>query len=282
MDRRKVLFIIEFVIFAAVSGYWLSSIFKPVQVQAQSVTAAATAAYCSAQKDNCFHNCSADQASNPSLCSCQAEHDCNTNCLNTEQRCLAGVLVMNSVGTSTSTSSTSTSKKMFLTASKYDGNLGGVTGADAKCQSDSNKPSTGTYKALLVDGENRVACTTANCSGGSSENKDWVLKANTSYVRTDGTAIGTTNAAGIFTSAFTNAVTSTTGVFYRSGLKINSTPGWVADASAHCQFYSVTTGTGTTGAAYGTNVSSGGGGDSFQYANASSCASTFVLLCVEQ
>ncbi|HLD45750.1 MAG TPA: DUF1554 domain-containing protein, partial [bacterium] len=66
-------------------------------------------------------------------------------------------------------------KKIFVTDATYNGNLGGVAGADALCEADANKPATGTYKALIVDGVARVACTTANCGGGAGENIDWVL-----------------------------------------------------------------------------------------------------------
>lgn len=43
--------------------------------------------------------------------------------------------------------------KIFTTSSSYDGNLGGLTGADAKCQA-SVGTLTGTYKAILSDGSN--------------------------------------------------------------------------------------------------------------------------------
>lgn len=104
-----------------------------------------------------------------------------------------------------------TTKKIFVTATTYSGNLGGVTGADAKCAADANKPSTGTYKALIADGTARIACTTANCGGGATEHTSWVLAANKQYSRTDGTVIGTTNSAGIFnfTTALNNAIATT-------------------------------------------------------------------------
>lgn len=40
----------------------------------------------------------------------------------------------------------------YVTTSQYNGNLGGVTGADAKCMSDTAAPNTGTYKALIQGG----------------------------------------------------------------------------------------------------------------------------------
>jgi hypothetical protein len=96
------------------------------------------------------------------------------------------------------------SLRMFYTQFPAFGNMSGVSGADGRCMSDNFYPGTGTFKALLVDGSNRVACTTANCSGGTSEHVDWVLKPNTTYVRVDnpgnldGPTIGTTDSKGLF------------------------------------------------------------------------------------
>ncbi|MCB1158746.1 MAG: DUF1554 domain-containing protein [Leptospiraceae bacterium] len=89
-------------------------------------------------------------------------------------------------------------KIIFISNASYNGNLGGVSGADAKCNSDSAKPSNipNTYKALLVDGVSRQASLSPN-TGDSKIN--WVLLSNTNYFRADGTTkIGTTTAAGLF------------------------------------------------------------------------------------
>jgi hypothetical protein len=94
--------------------------------------------------------------------------------------------------------------------SGYDGNLGGVAGADAKCNADPDKPATpvgATYKAVLVDGTDpeiaRVACTTANCTTPSGS---WVLYPDTPYINASGETLGTTNSAGIFTSTLQNII----------------------------------------------------------------------------
>lgn len=101
---------------------------------------------------------------------------------------------------------TASNKYIFLTVGTYNGNLGGIAGADTKCQTEktsnfANVPGAATeYKAFIVDGVTRIACTTSNCGGGILENVDWVLKANTDYYRLDGsidTKIFTTNASGI-------------------------------------------------------------------------------------
>ena len=101
-----------------------------------------------------------------------------------------------------------TTCKTFVTTAAFNGDIktaGGQTtaiaSADALCMADTNKPAGGgTYKAMLVDGTNRVACTSALCiTNGTSEHIDWVLKPNTTYYRADGTTlVFTTNANGIW------------------------------------------------------------------------------------
>ena len=71
---------------------------------------------------------------------------------------------------------------VFFSSTLESGNLGGIAGADAICASDPQATTyCGTYKAYLVDGINRVACTTADCSGGVSEHTNWVLQPDTMY-----------------------------------------------------------------------------------------------------
>ncbi len=95
-----------------------------------------------------------------------------------------------------------TTKKTFITATTFTGNFNGspgIAGADGRCMGDGSYPGSGTYKALIVDGTNRVACTNANCAGGTAGRVDWVLAASTTYTRSDGTTtILTTNANGVF------------------------------------------------------------------------------------
>lgn len=86
-------------------------------------------------------------------------------------------------------------KVIFITAASFNGNLGGVAGADALCMADANKPAgSATYKAMIADGVNRAACTSDNCvNGGATEHVDWVLAVNTPYFRPDRTTrIGST------------------------------------------------------------------------------------------
>lgn len=86
-------------------------------------------------------------------------------------------------GDDTSSCSTSGHCKLFITATAYDGNLGGPSGADSKCMNDSNYPGSGTYKAMVI--------TSSRVSNPGSQN-DWVLKASTEYRRLDETIIATT------------------------------------------------------------------------------------------
>ena len=48
---------------------------------------------------------------------------------------------------------------MFVTASTYNGSLGGITGANAKCNSDTNKLTSGTYKAFISINTNYPSAT---------------------------------------------------------------------------------------------------------------------------
>lgn len=118
------------------------------------------------------------------------------------------IVVTNANSTTTYTlyiiRSTLNAYRIFVTASTYDGNLMGTStdgpsGADSKCNSDSNKPTDGsTYKAVLTDVNNRNACVTnANCTS-STENINWAMRANSAYARIDGTALFSTNTAGIY------------------------------------------------------------------------------------
>ncbi len=133
---------------------------------------------------------------------------------------LLGLAVLNA---STCTDNTC---KTFLTSGIF-APSSGFSAADPFCAADANKPSTGgTYKAFMAMANVRVACTTANCSGGISENTNWILHPNTKYVRSDGTTeIFTTNSSGIFEfGTATNGATGTTDG-YLTGLDADWTVG---------------------------------------------------------
>ncbi|MCG9874735.1 MAG: DUF1554 domain-containing protein [Leptospiraceae bacterium] len=91
--------------------------------------------------------------------------------------------------------------RIFLTNATFNGNLGGVSGADDKCNSDTNKPSGNfRFKALLVDSTNRtITINSANTANPTvSGVKDWVLKANTKYLQKSGADFATTTSGAIF------------------------------------------------------------------------------------
>lgn len=141
-------------------------------------------------------------------------------------------------------------KKIFVTSNSYNGNMGGVAGVDAKCMSDPAYPGSGTYRALIADGVTRVACTTANCGGGASENVNWVLQPYVNYVRAaGGAALFQTNAAGIFVfGAMTNSFTGTAQTYY-SGLNAD----WTTAAGLTCTQWTSTAGNFRYGVGNATN-----------------------------
>lgn len=115
--------------------------------------------------------------------------------------------------------------KTFVTAAAFNGDIQtaggqatGIASADYLCMTDTNKPAdSSTYKAMLVDGTNRVACTTSLCSGGTSEHIDWVLQPNAEYYRSDGTTlILKTNANGVFDfgANLTNSFDTSASTYY--------------------------------------------------------------------
>ncbi|MGE8778976.1 DUF1554 domain-containing protein [Leptospira terpstrae] len=125
---------------------------------------------------------------------------------------------------------------MFVTAISYNANLGGIVGADNKCTSDSNKPATGIYKALIVDDVNRRACTSVNCTaGGVTENIDWVLSPNASYVQASNpsTVIFISDANGVYNNNLTNLVSVAAAAIW-TGIKNNPSWDWQTDTTHTC------------------------------------------------
>ncbi|WP_244290288.1 DUF1554 domain-containing protein [Leptospira bourretii] len=142
------------------------------------------------------------------LISCESNNNDNT--------AAAGALALVANNSSTSSSSTTPSCTTTGTCKIFIANPtapinAGISGFDTHCNNSTNKPSGSyTYKALVSDGIKRRACSTANCSGGTSEHIDWVLKPNQQYKTNDGTTIiGTTNANGLFPVPLTNSIQPT-------------------------------------------------------------------------
>jgi len=85
--------------------------------------------------------------------------------------------------------------KIFVTESGYSGNLGGVEGADMKCNADIMKPDSGYYKALIGADSRDILI------------DDWILLPNTSYYRSDDmTLITITNRRGWFDFPFDSSI----------------------------------------------------------------------------
>lgn len=111
------------------------------------------------------------------------------------------------------------------TSASHSGNLGGIRGADAICTGDANRPDSRAYKAMVVDGTSRIACSTASCSGGPAEHVDWVFSASTTYYRPGlAVTIGTTTANGIFSFPLDNAFVADSSLIW-TGLNSNWTTG---------------------------------------------------------
>ena len=133
---------------------------------------------------------------------------------------------------------------IFVTEGETNGDLNGPQGADAMCMSDANYPGTGTYKAMIVDTVNRIACTSPNCAiAGADEHVDWVLHPDTAYQRVDGTEIGQTNGVGLFIFDLTNAI-DPSGTFPHGGF--NSTDNWTTGTLNNCSNWTDSSAVGST------------------------------------
>ncbi|PKA03818.1 hypothetical protein CH375_14725 [Leptospira ellisii] len=156
---------------------------------------------------------------------------------------------------------------------------GGIAGIDNDCAADPNKPSGGgTYKALVSDGVNRRACTTASCSNGISENLNWILKPNKEYRRKDGTTvIGTTNASGIFSFPLTNSPETLANLVVTNGIATGFNADWTSNTNDCADWSTNLAGTSSTVGTWDSTDSGliGGGGTS-------GCSNTHMTLCVEQ
>lgn len=175
-------------------------------------------------------------------------------------------------------------KYIFLSDITYAGSLDQLPGGpseanrlDAVCNSASNRPRPeSNYLALISTGPgDRLACTTANCSGGSAEHFDWVLQPDMQYRRPDGAIlVSTLTDIGLFdmSSGLQNSLASTYSAYW-TGLNSDWTYG---GAAANCNGWnSNLLGTGIAG--FSDRVDSGA------YAGgAQPCGATLRIACVEQ
>ena len=148
-------------------------------------------------------------------------------------------------------------------------NLGSPAAYDSTCTTSTNYPGSGTYVALLVDSSTRVACTTANCSGGVSEHVGWVIAPSTYYVNLNGDLIGKSNASGLLTITG-SAISSSAGAPW-TGLATD----WTTGLSCLNWTSNIVTDAGIFGSSSSTS--------SAWYAfSAGACDSSQPVYCVEQ
>lgn len=168
-------------------------------------------------------------------------------------------------------------KYLFVTQGTYNGNLSGVTGADTICSNEktnnySSLP-TGTYKALVVAGATRRACTTANCGGGSAENSNWVFLVSQAYYHpSTNEMVFTTNAKGIIDFPISSQLDTGSKTWW-TGLDTDWT-----DPNENCNNWTNTGFTGYSGKSADSTlnfISTGLGGTSL-------CTATKNLICIEQ
>ncbi len=139
-------------------------------------------------------------------------------------------------------------KRIFVTTSTFNGNLGGLSGADSKCNVDANKPSgsSSTYKALL-NGNNATSTGVA-------------------YYRSNGTTLIATATGGnlLGSSALTNAINA-------SAANV-----WTG-ATSNCSTWSS-----NSGAVNGTIGSAASSSATYWSASSPNCSGSRSLYCVEQ
>lgn len=186
-------------------------------------------------------------------------------------------------------------KRIYVTNNIYNGNLGGIAGADTKCNAvDGNKPAaSGTFKALLVDSGAsllRRACTMQNCTGGGgvSQGIDWVLRPNVTYLRgQDGQQVFTANFNGVFdfgAGSFASAI-HTTAFTVWTGINFGVGGQWTIDGGpGQCNSW---TGNGTNGvygnsAAVTQTAAVSPAGAMYDGYEAATCITPRRLYCVEQ
>ncbi len=193
-------------------------------------------------------------------------------------------------GSPGSSGGASGNKKLFITTATHNGdfdndgtltgggatnaNGNGIEEADRFCMIDGNYPGSGSFKAVLVDGVNRRACSTANC--GTAAPIDWVLAASTAYSRSDGTTqVFTTNGNGIFVFGTLTFSTGAGAATYWTGLGSD----WTTDAKICTSWTNPAGGAnqGNKGSESATDGTSFGG-----MGGPPQCNNTYALLCAEQ
>jgi hypothetical protein len=142
--------------------------------------------------------------------------------------------------------------RIFVTSSIFTGNLGGFTSADTSCNSDANKTTSATYKALLYG-------------------RTGILKVSTDYYQSGSiTKIATTDATGKLPDNLLNSIDNTTqtGSYVWYGSATTSCTNWLSASSG---VYGIV--------GYSTSITSNWYSYSTSY---NLCSNSFSLYCVEQ
>ncbi len=213
------------------------------------------------------------------LCSCEDKKEDNTGIL---------FFLLSQVGAGSSeTSNTATSCKnetfcrTFIATNNgagYTGNLGGISGADAKCAAAKPSNLKRTYKALLTDQQIRHVVSAV----GTPFLQDWVLYPNKQYRRSDGTTVTfTTNAGSMVTVNLENGIDSGAKKYFWTGLAHPDDPGFFLwEGGKTCNQWSDVGAMGAAGNTTSTNTHNTPEG-AFTLDN-HNCNSTLNLLCIEQ
>lgn len=167
-------------------------------------------------------------------------------------------------------------RHIFQTTAEFDGNLGGIAGADSLCMGDANRPNSGRYKAMIL-GTARRACTDVICMVGPDP-VDWVfLPQTTYYVGAQGSevAFATTDTNAIITTYPLGANTAGRGKNFWNGFSASGD--WLVSPTETCADWSsnAATGVGSLGWDSVTDVSWLHGGNY-------PCSDVAQLVCVEQ
>ncbi|MBM9499499.1 DUF1554 domain-containing protein [Leptospira sp. 201903071] len=181
------------------------------------------------------------------------------------------------------TTTADTKLRVFVTATTYNGNLGGINGADTKCTNDANKPTSGTYKAFITgnSGANgdRYACLNGDANCPTAGNKNWVLQASKNYYRVDQTTLVFTTTANSLIATIPIQIQAAAANYW-TGLAPGSATDWSANVVCGGATTAWSDGTlgsnGTTGLATATTIADVKGN------NIPGCDGAKNLLCVEQ
>ncbi|EKT85709.1 endostatin-like outer membrane protein, LenA/LenB family [Leptospira santarosai] len=213
------------------------------------------------------------------LCSCEDKKEDNTGIL---------FFLLSQVGAGSSeTSNTATSCKnetfcrTFIATNNgagYTGDLGGISGADAKCAAAKPSNLKRTYKALLTDQFKRTVVSAV----GTPFLQDWVLYPNKQYRRNDGTTVTfTTNADSMVTANLENGIDSGAKKYFWTGFAHPDDPGFFLwEGGKTCNQWSDVGAMGAAGNTTSTNTHNTPEG-AFTLDN-HICNSTLNLLCIEQ